>query len=122
MSQRSGPAVEGDGTILRKARLTLIVLLLVPAVAQAKVRVSCDSPRRAETFWAVRQELVRGISTNLPLLLSSIPRLGYLLSIGEPANLPEGRWYLFPVCPDIGIYPQGKLVSSVEERTTIRCP
>ena len=107
---------------MRKVRLVLLGLLLAPGALEAKVEVECNSPRRPETYWVVPQRAADAYASNLPLLRRKIPELGYELPMGEPANLPEGRYYLYPVCPNIGIYPQGKLVSSSQTRVTIGCP
>jgi hypothetical protein len=103
-------------------RSAVLCLLLAPSALQAKVQVLCDSPNKPESYWVVPAEDADPYSSNPALLRSRIPEIGYSHSMGESANLPEGRYYLFPVCPNVGIWPPGKFVSSTETHTTIRCP
>jgi hypothetical protein len=107
-----------------KIRATVLGLLLVPSAVQAKVQILCDSARRPEIYWVVYEGDVdmETYSSRPDLLRSMIPRLGYRRSMNDPPNLPEGGYYLFPVCPNVGISPPGKYVSSSETSTTIRCP
>jgi len=109
-------------TNLRKIAGTMAGLLLASGTLQAKVQVNCDSANKPEAYWVVAEEDVSPYLSNPTALRSRVVQMGYPHAMGEPANLPEGRYYLFAVCPNIGITPPGKFVSSTETSATIRCP
>lgn len=104
---------------MRTVRAFVLGLLLAPAILQAKVQVDCNTPRRPEIYYVLPWN---AFSTNEAVLRANILRLGIPVPFGQAANLPEGSYYVFPVCPRVGLYLQGKPVGSNQSGVTVGCP
>jgi hypothetical protein len=109
------------------AFVILLAITLPPSAAHAAVQVIPDPRSRSqpERYWVIRSETADEYDGRpRGLLLSKFSRLAYgPWPISRPAPLRRGNYYIYPVCPGIGTWPEGRSPARSSDRSVmIKCP
>jgi hypothetical protein len=109
------------------AFVILVATMLAPSAARGGVGVVADPQSRIQPqgYWVIRSQTADGFA-GLPrqILLRKISDHGYgEYPIGRPATLPDGNYYIYPGCPRIGIWPEGRWrARNGDPPVRLKCP
>jgi hypothetical protein len=105
----------------RAALGSMLCLLLWPTASHAKLRVVFDGPNRPDGYYIVIDTTVTAILRDPAALIRKVRASPYHFPLDEPANLPAGRYYIFPECNG-EVWPVGKFIHGAQLEVKIRCP
>lgn len=109
------------------ALVILVAMALASPAAHAAVNVVADpqSRNRPQGYRVIRSDAADSFDVfPRQIRLKKISDHAYgEFRIGRPANLRTGGYYIYPVCPGIGIWPEGRWPARNGDPTVhLKCP